>query len=75
MYGVPRTPLRRGDLREHTRLGSNAVYRVLDFDGEIAHVEVVFAPGLRAGQRLRLDVATVRQMALVRSADEEAGSS
>jgi hypothetical protein len=44
------------------RLGSEAVYRVVDEDGRIVTAEVVRAPGLEPGTRVRLLARAVRAM-------------
>ena len=43
-------------------LGSEAVYRVLDDEGDVVLVEVVEAPGLQPGTRIRLAAADARAM-------------
>ena len=57
--------LRAGELRRRVLLGTEAIYRVCDWNDELAEVEVVQAPGLRRGQRFTFDVAAVRNMAVV----------
>ncbi|MGH2884161.1 MAG: hypothetical protein ACRDPA_15955 [Solirubrobacteraceae bacterium] len=59
------TELKIGELRRRVHLGTEAIYRVCDWDEELAEVEVVQAPGLRPGQRFRFDVAAVRSMVVV----------
>ncbi len=49
-------------LLRHRRLGSEAVYRVLAVDDDVATVEVVRAPGLERGTRLRLMADAARAM-------------
>jgi hypothetical protein len=44
------------------RLGSEAVYRVLDGDDRVVTAEVVRAPGLEPGMRVRLLARAVRAM-------------
>ena len=44
------------------RLGSEAVYRVLAEDGDIVTAEVVRAPGLEAGARVRLLASAAHAM-------------
>lgn len=68
----PPTELRVGEFRRHVCLGTEAVYRVCDWDDELAEVEVVRAPGLRRGQRFKFDVAAVRGMTLVLAPGESA---
>ena len=57
----------RGDdavrLVRHRMLGTDAVYRVGRSSGELVEVEVVAAPALTPGMRLRLTTASVRAMA------------
>jgi hypothetical protein len=43
-----------------TMLGSEARYRVLGRSGATIEVEVVAAPGLRPGQRLRISASELR---------------
>jgi hypothetical protein len=57
--------LKIGELRRRVHLGTEAIYRVCDWNDELAEVEVVQAPGLPRGQRFRFDVAAVRSMAVV----------
>ena len=64
---VPESEIRVGELRLHTRLGSEAVYRVCVRDGNAVVLEVVRAPGLSAGQRFRYTADAVRRMAVVES--------
>ncbi|MBV8945617.1 MAG: hypothetical protein JO046_13855 [Solirubrobacterales bacterium] len=64
--------LRVGEFRRRIFLGTEAIYRVCDWNEELAEVEVVRAPGLRRGQRFKFDVAAVRSMALVRAPAESA---
>jgi hypothetical protein len=44
------------------RLGSEAVYEILDEDDEIVTVEVVHAPGLPCGSHVRLLADAARAM-------------
>jgi hypothetical protein len=62
---TPARELRIGELRRHVRLGSEAVYRVCDWDQMGAEVEVVRAPGLRPGQRFQFTLAAVIEMTVV----------
>jgi hypothetical protein len=55
----------RGELRRHEVLGTEAVYRIVDVQGELVEVEVVRAPGLAPGRRLRLTADAVKRMQLV----------
>ena len=43
-------------------LGSESLYKVLGEDGEIVTVEVVHAPGLEPGTRVRLRAAAMEQL-------------
>ena len=47
------------------KLGSEAVYRVCGFTGELVQVEVVSAPCLAAGQRFTFVRAAVLSMSVV----------
>jgi hypothetical protein len=49
-------------LVRHTLFGVAAVYAVLEDDGEIVTAEVVEAPGLEPGMRIRLLSSAVRAM-------------
>jgi len=49
-------------LRSHTRLGTTAVYRVLEWDDELVRVEVVTAPGLDSGTTLSLTREAIMSM-------------
>jgi hypothetical protein len=60
-----RAKLAAGQLRRHVRLGTEAVYRVHNWDELTVRVEVVRAPGLRAGQEIRLDYRAVLEMPVV----------
>jgi hypothetical protein len=44
------------------RLGSEAVYEIVEVSGDIVTADVVSAPGLEAGQRVRLMAKAVRAM-------------
>jgi hypothetical protein len=57
----PRIP----HLLRHTVLGEEAVYRVVGVAGDCVEVEVISAPGLRAGTRLRFTQAAVARMSVV----------
>jgi hypothetical protein len=52
-------------------LGGEAVYEILEIGDEIATAEVVRAPGLRSGKRIRLLAAAARRMETV---DLDAGA-
>lgn len=54
-----------GEFARQVMLGSEAIYRVLEERGQISTVEVVCAPGLAAGTRLRLMTSAVRAMTRV----------
>jgi hypothetical protein len=62
---IAATELKTGELRCRVLLGTEAIYRVCDWNDELAEVEVVHAPGLLRGQRFTFDVAAVRSMAVV----------
>jgi hypothetical protein len=68
----PPTELRIGEFRRRVLLVTEAVYRVCDWNDELAEVEVVRGPGLRRGQRFKFDVAAVRNMTLVLAPGESA---
>jgi hypothetical protein len=52
-----------GEVRAYRRLGATSVYRALAFEAEHVDVEVVRAPGLVAGVRLRLTAEAFGAMA------------
>jgi hypothetical protein len=56
-----------GDVVRNTMLGSEATYRVCAVHGATVEVEVLEAPGLERGHRLRLTADAVRAMELVTS--------
>jgi hypothetical protein len=62
---TPATELRVGEIRRHLSLGTEAIYRVCDWNDELVEVEVVRAPGLGRGERFKFDVAAVRSMTVV----------
>ena len=64
----------RGTPAPRPHLGTEAVYRVCDWNDELAEVEVVQAPGLRSGQRFMFDVAAVRSMARVVAPEAPSGA-
>jgi hypothetical protein len=57
-----------GQLRRQQRLDSEAIYRVTDLTPSFAHVEVVEAPGLQAGQRFKFTRDAVRAMTVMPAA-------
>jgi hypothetical protein len=58
-----------GQLRRQRKLGSTATYRICACEGDCVRVEVVVAPGLRAGQHFKFTRGAVELMELV-SEDE-----
>jgi NifB/MoaA-like Fe-S oxidoreductase len=60
------TELAAGQLRRHRRLRTEAVYRILELlpNGYVM-VEVVSAPGLESGKKLKLTVEALEQMQVV----------
>jgi hypothetical protein len=59
------SPSRRhavGDLLQRELLESRATYRVVELEDEHAVVEAVDVPGLAAGHRLRLTLASLEAM-------------
>ena len=52
-------------LLRHRSLSGDALYRVVGSDPDIVEVEVVSAPGLEAGTRLRFTQAAVADMSIV----------
>ena len=56
---MERRVLSEGTLIRRSLLGSDAMYRVVRADGDVVEVEVVRAPGLEAGTRLRLLTAKI----------------
>jgi hypothetical protein len=63
-----------GQLRRQVRMGSKALYRVCDCEGNYARVEVVQAPGLRPGAHYKFTRTAVEQMELVDESSDSAGS-
>jgi hypothetical protein len=55
-------PAQPGQLLRRRLLGTEAVYRVVADEGELVEVEVVSAPGLEPGHRLRFTAAAVEEM-------------
>jgi hypothetical protein len=52
-------------LLRHRAFSGDALYRVVDSDPDIVEVEVVSAPGLEPGTRLRFTQAAVADMSVV----------
>lgn len=59
-----------GQVRSRSLLGTEATYRVVQVDADHVLVDVVDAPGLQAGFRMRLVAEDVRDMAVVDWRDE-----
>ncbi len=59
-----------GQLRRHVLLGSEALYRVRRWDAATVSVEVVDAPGLRAGEVFRLSRRDVSAMSVPEEDDD-----
>lgn len=70
-------PLAVGQLRRNVLLGSEAIYRIVEWDGSRVEVEVVDAPGLVSGLRLGFTLEAVLGMLVVSrlesEMDDEAG--
>lgn len=64
--------LATGQFRRHRRLGSDAIYRIDSLGPEYVRVEVVSAPGLRAGQHFKFSRAAVELMELVAPPEDPA---
>jgi len=64
----PSHDLVAGQLRRHIRLESEATYRICAWNEHLVEVEVISAPGLRAGRRFRFRRELVEQMEIVREA-------
>ena len=62
---------RAQSLLRHQVLGQEALYRAIDVIGELVELEVVSAPGLEPGTRLRVTKAAVSRMSVV---DEAPGA-
>jgi len=60
---------KRPNLLRHRVLAGEAFYRVVEASAEYVVVEVVSAPGLVPGTRLRFTQAAVAEMALVDEAE------
>ena len=58
--GAPRTPARR--FVRNRMLGTEALYELLDERGELVTAEVLDAPGLAPGTRVRLLASATRAM-------------
>jgi hypothetical protein len=52
-------------LLRHSVLDGDTLYRVVDVAGDLVEVEVVSAPGLEPGTRLRLTQAAIASMSVV----------
>jgi hypothetical protein len=52
-------------LLRHRVLGGDTLYRVVGVAGELVEVEVVSAPGLEPGTRVRLTQAAIATMSVV----------
>jgi hypothetical protein len=61
---------RAQSLLRHQVLGQEALYRAVDVIGELVELEVVSAPGLEPGTRLRVTKAAVSRMSVVEQAGE-----
>jgi hypothetical protein len=59
---------RAQSLLRHQVLGQEALYRAIDVIGELVELEVVSAPGLEPGTRLRVTKAAVSRMSVVEEA-------
>ena len=60
---LPVAPDGIGIFVRHRQLGTDAVYEVLDHVDQLVTCEVVRAPGLLPGTRVRLVASAVREMA------------
>jgi len=65
---------KRPHLLRHRLLAGEAFYRVLDASAEYVVVEVVSAPGLEPGTRLRFTQAAVAEMSLVDESEWRRGA-
>jgi hypothetical protein len=63
-------PVKPGALLRHQALGTEAVYRVVAVEGGLVHVEVVVAPGLEPGTRVRFTERDAGAMERLRSAPQ-----
>jgi hypothetical protein len=68
-----RRTLTASNLLRHSALGSESLYRILGVSGGLVSVEVVRAPGLERGARVRITPRAARAMAQIR--DETATAS
>jgi hypothetical protein len=59
---------RAQSLLRHQVLGEEALYRAVEVIGELVELEVVSAPGLEPGTRLRVTKAAVGRMSVVQEA-------
>jgi hypothetical protein len=59
---------RAQSLLRHQVLGEEALYRAVEVIGELVELEVVSAPGLEPGTRLRVTKAAVSSMSVVEEA-------
>jgi hypothetical protein len=59
---------RAQSLLRHQVLGEEALYRAVEVIGELVELEVVSAPGLEPGTRLRVTKAAVSRMSVVEEA-------
>jgi len=59
---------RAQSLLRHQVLGQEALYRAVEVIGELVELEVVSAPGLEPGTRLRVTKAAVSRMSVVEEA-------
>jgi hypothetical protein len=69
--GAQSTNIAAGQVRRQTRLGSTATYRVISLDADHVLLEVCDAPGLAAGDRLRV----TRMAAAAMELDDEVSAS
>jgi hypothetical protein len=65
---------KRPHLLHHRLLAGEAFYRVLDASAEYVVVEVVSAPGLEPGARLRFTQAAVAEMSLMDESEWRRGA-
>jgi hypothetical protein len=63
---------RAQSLLRHEVLGEEALYRAIGVIGELVELEVVSAPGLEPGTRLRVTKAAVSRMSVVEEAPASA---
>jgi hypothetical protein len=60
-----------GQLRRESKLGSDALYRIIGFHDELVEVEVITAPGLGPGRRFRFTRPALEAMAVVEPAPSD----